>query len=67
MLRVELYQSIRNAVSKEGLSIRATAKEFKVHRREVRRALALAILPRTQDDDQDASKAWSPVNLPKPP
>ncbi len=42
---MELYQSIRNAVSKEGLSIRATAKEFKVHRREVRRALASAIPP----------------------
>jgi len=26
---VELYQSIRNALSKEGLSIRATATEFK--------------------------------------
>ena len=45
MLKVELYQSIRNAVSKEDLSIRATAKEFKVHRREVRRALASAIPP----------------------
>jgi transposase len=45
MLRVELYQSIRNAVNKEGMSIRATAKEFKVHRREVRRAFASAIRP----------------------
>ena len=45
MLKVELYQSIRNAVSKEDLSIRATAKEFKVHRREVRRALASATTP----------------------
>ncbi len=43
MLRVELYQSIRNAVNKEGHSIRATAKEFKVHRRDVRQALACAI------------------------
>ena len=42
---MELYQSIRNAVSKEGCSIRATAKEFKVHRRDVRRALACAIPP----------------------
>ena len=42
---MELYQSIRNAVSKEGCSIRATAKEFKVHRRDVRRALASAIPP----------------------
>lgn len=29
----------------KGQSIRATAKEFKVHRREVRRALASAIPP----------------------
>ncbi|MHB1520154.1 MAG: hypothetical protein ACYCWN_02375 [Ferrimicrobium sp.] len=43
MLRVELYQSIRDAVNKEGHSIRATAKEFKVHRRDVRQALACAI------------------------
>jgi hypothetical protein len=41
---VELYQSIRNAVSKEGRSIRPTAKEFKVHRREVHRALASAMV-----------------------
>jgi hypothetical protein len=39
MLGLELYQSIKNAVGKEGRSIRATAKEFKVHRREVRRHL----------------------------
>lgn len=43
MLRVELYQSIREAVNKQGLSIRAAAKEFKVHRRDVRRALVFGV------------------------
>lgn len=45
MLRVELYQNIREAVNKQGLSIRATASEFKVHRRDVRRALVSGIPP----------------------
>ena len=54
MLRVEFYQNIRTIVSKEGCSIRVTAKEFKVHRREVRRALACAIPP----ERKSAPKAW---------
>ncbi len=40
---MELYQSIREAVNKQGLSIRPAAKEFKVHRREVRRALVFGV------------------------
>ena len=52
---MELYQSIRNAVNKEGHSIRATAKEFKDHRRDVRQALACAIPP----ERKSAPKAWT--------
>ena len=43
ILRVELYEDIRREVNFEGLSIRGAARQFKVHRREVRNALASAI------------------------
>lgn len=45
ILRVELYENIRRSVNFEGLSIRGAAFQFKVHRREVRNALASAIPP----------------------
>ncbi len=45
ILRVELYENIRRGVNFEGLSIRGAASQFKVHRREVRNALASAIPP----------------------
>ncbi len=41
--RVEPYENIRRAVNFEGLSIRGAASKFKVHRREVRNALASSI------------------------
>ena len=40
LLKVELYEKVRLARRDEGLSIRALAARFKVHRREVRAALA---------------------------
>ena len=40
MLKVELYEKVRLARRDEGLSIRALAARFGVHRREVRAALA---------------------------
>ena len=41
--RVELYEDIRRGVNFKGLSIREAASQFKIHRREVRNALAFAI------------------------
>ncbi len=40
MSKVELYERIRLAGRDEGLSIRDLAVRFKVHRRDVRRALS---------------------------
>ncbi len=40
MSKVELYERIRLAERDEGLSIRDLAIQFKVHRREVRRAVS---------------------------
>jgi len=40
MSKVELYEKVRLARRDEGLSIRALATRFGVHRREVRAALA---------------------------
>jgi transposase len=45
MTRVELFESIRRDHRLEGLSIRALASKYKVHRRLVRQALASAVPP----------------------
>ena len=38
--KVKLYEDIRETAGREGLSIRALADRFHVHRRDVRQALA---------------------------
>jgi transposase len=43
--KVELYEQIRKAHAREGLSIRALAERFHVHRRDVRQALVSAMPP----------------------
>lgn len=43
--RVELFEQIRRAHEQEGLSIRALATRFGVHRRTVRQAIAQALPP----------------------
>ena len=45
MFKVELYEQIRLAGRDEGLGIRALAARFKVHRRDVRAALASPVPP----------------------
>lgn len=44
-LRVELFESIRTAVNREGLSIHKAAERFGVHRKTVRQALKSAVPP----------------------
>ena len=44
-LRVELFESIRTAVNREGLSIHKAAERFGVHRKTVRQALRSAVPP----------------------
>ena len=44
-LRAELFESIRTAVSREGLSIHKAAERFGVHRKTVRQALRSAVPP----------------------
>ncbi len=41
--KVELYEQIRKSSERDGLSIRALAERFEVHRRTVRAALASPI------------------------
>lgn len=43
--KVELYEYIRKAREREGLSIRGLADRFHVHRRDVRQALSSAVPP----------------------
>ncbi len=43
--RVKLFEQIRKAHDREGLSIRALAERFGVHRRTVRQALDAAMPP----------------------
>src|SRR3954452_18831568 len=43
--KVALYEQIRRAHAPEGLSVRALARRFGVHRRDVRLALALPVPP----------------------
>ena len=51
MAKVELYEKVRLARRDEGLSIRALATRFGVHRREVRAALA--------SPEPTAHQSWS--------
>ncbi len=45
MSRVELFEKIRRDRRDQGLSIRALANKYRVHRRAVRQALASSVPP----------------------
>ena len=42
---MSVYEQIRKAHEREGLSVRSLARRFHVHRRDVRQALASAVPP----------------------
>ncbi len=46
--RVQLFEFIRRDYEREGLSIRAVAERYGVHRRAVRQALVCAVPPERQ-------------------
>jgi len=60
--KVSTYEQIRRAHDRDGLSIRALSQRFRVHRRDVRQALASA-LPRPGRSGPAAPKMdrWKPV------
>lgn len=43
--KVKLYEQVRKAHERDGLSVRELARRFHVHRRDVRQALASAVPP----------------------
>ena len=57
------YEQIRRARDREGLSIRALSQRFRVHRRDVRQALASAVPPARKVPARAAPKLdrWKPV------
>jgi transposase len=61
--RVRVYEQIRRAHDREGLSMRALARRFGVHRRDVRRALASPVPPERKRAARPAPKleAWKPL------
>jgi transposase len=58
-----VYEQIRRAHDREGLSVRALARRFGVHRRDVRRALASPVPPERKRAERSAPKleAWKPL------
>ncbi len=54
MSRVELFEQIRRDVRRDGLSVRALAQRYRVHRRTVRQALASALPPPRRTPTRDA-------------
>jgi transposase len=62
--KVSVYEQIRKAHEREGLSVRALAKRFHVHRRDVRQALASAVPPPRRPAPPRAGpkiEPWKPV------
>jgi transposase len=62
--KVSVYEQIRKAHEREGLSVRSLARRFHVHRRDVRQALASALPPpRKAAPARPAPKIdpWKPV------
>jgi transposase len=54
--KVLVYEQIRKAREREGLSIRALGRRFRVHRRDVRQALASALPPARKPVERAAPK-----------
>jgi len=61
--KVSLYEQIRKAHEREGLSVRALGRRFGVHRRDVRQALASAVPPARK---APAARAAPKLDLWKP-
>jgi transposase len=61
--KVELYEQIRKLHEREGLSIRALAERFHVHRRDVRQALSSAVPPARKPVQRSAPVLgpWKPL------
>ena len=61
--KVSLYEQIRKAHDREGLSIRALSRRFRAHRRDVRQALASAVPPPRKVAARPAPKLdrWKPT------
>jgi transposase len=62
--KVSVYEQIRKAHEREGLGIRALARRFRVHRRDVRQALASAVPPPRKPPSSrpaPALDAWKPT------
>ena len=61
--KVSTYEQIRRAHDREGLSIRSLSRRFRVHRRDVRQALASAVPPARKVPARAAPKLdhWKPV------
>jgi len=60
MFTVELYARIRRAVMVEGLSRRAAAKQFRVHRNTITKMLEFSVPPGYRRSERPASKKLGP-------
>ncbi|MEO8697580.1 MAG: IS21 family transposase [Acidimicrobiales bacterium] len=61
--KVKLYEQIRKASERDGLSVRELARRFRVHRRDVRQALASAVPPARKLSARPAPSLdrWKPL------